>query len=351
MYEYAFDTEVVRLAILLGVVVSMLFYDTYGVTTGGTIVPGYLALFVFSPSQIVMILLIATLTYYIVQKIFRPRLMLWGRRLFEAEVLVALVLMSLWWGVLFLFTPYVPQLNLLQVFGFVLPGIIAHDMGRQGVRTTIWAAVICALIVFGLVVLIGAVRDIFDLPISLVDRVFHAQTEAYAYPQEWLFGAIFTSVLISMVLYRHGLFTNSLGTGGFVTAGYLALFVTRPADLLFILICSGLTYVIVTQGLMKQAILFGRTKMATMFMTGMIITWLAEIVIFGGDFDFIPWRGFNAIAPTVVALLANDAQRQGPHRTLLGTGMSTLAIFIIMNLLYFGYNLLFSEDSVLALVG
>lgn len=350
MYEYAFDTVLVRLAILLGVVVSMLFYDTYGITTGGSIVPGYLALFVFRPSQIVMMLLVAIVTYYIVYKILRPRYMLWGRQLFEAEVLVALILVSLWGGLLFLVTPYVPQFTLLQVFGFVLPGIIAHDMGRQGVRTTIWAAIVCALIVFGLVVLVGAIRDILDIPISLTGKVLHAQGEVYAFPQEWHFIAIFLSVLMGMLLYRHGLVTHSLRTGGFVTAGYLALFATRPADLLFIFVCGGLTYVIVTQYLMKQAILFGRTKMATMFMVGMIVTWFAEILIFAGNVDFVPWRGFNVIAPTVVALLANDAQRQGPYRTLLGTSLSTLAIVIMMNLLYFGYKLLFLENSALALV-
>ena len=59
MHEYAYDTELVRLAILLGVVVSMLFYDRYGVTTGGAVVPGYLALFVSRPSHIVVTVVMA----------------------------------------------------------------------------------------------------------------------------------------------------------------------------------------------------------------------------------------------------------------------------------------------------
>jgi len=50
MHAYAYDTELVRIAIVLGVVVSMLFYDRYSVTTGGVIVSGYLALFL-APGQ------------------------------------------------------------------------------------------------------------------------------------------------------------------------------------------------------------------------------------------------------------------------------------------------------------
>ncbi|TEU12934.1 MAG: hypothetical protein E3J21_19920 [Anaerolineales bacterium] len=355
MYDYAFDTELVRLAILLGVVVSMLFYNRYGVTTGGVIVPGYMALFAPRPIQIAVVLLIAMLTNWVVQKHLRPRFMLWGRRLFEIEILVALILQSLWLGTLFLFRPYVPQLALLHGIGFLLPGIIAHDMGRQSVRTTIGAALTCMLIVFGLVTLIGAIRDISGLTILLANTPRSARPNIYTYPSKWLTIAIVVSVLTSISLYHRGLFritllSDSLRTGGFVTAGYLALFVNQPLDLLFILVCSSVTYLIVTRYLMKRAILFGRTKMAAMFLTSMVVTWSAEILLSGSGLGYIPWIGFNAIAPTIVALLANDAQRQGPQRTLIGASVATLVVFVIMSLLYFGHGLLFSESRSLALV-
>ncbi len=344
MHEYAFDTELVRLAILLGVVVSMLFYERYGVTTGGSIVPGYLALFITRPTQIVVTYGIAMLVYWIVQKYLRPRWMLWGRRLFESEILVSLVLQILWIGLLFTFVVFAPQLGLLFGIGFLLPGIIAHDMGRQGVKTTIQASLVCTLIVFGIVILIGAVRDFFVFPIQMGDAEYRSLVNAYAYPVDWLLIAIFISVLTSIVLYHSGFFQrtllpDALRTGGFVTAGYLALFVTRPMDLLFVLFCSTLTYLIVTQFLMKKAILFGRSKMAIMVLTGMTVTWLVEIMIGFSGSPYVPWLGFSAITPTVVALFANDAQRQGPLRTLLGTGASTLIVFALTSLLYYLYSL------------
>jgi poly-gamma-glutamate biosynthesis protein PgsC/CapC len=345
VHEYAFDTELVRLAILLGVVVSMLYYERYGVTTGGAIVPGYLALFIARPTQIAATYLVATITYWIVQKHLRPRWMLWGRRLFESEILVSLVLQSISVGFLLIAVSYFPQVALLIGIGFLLPGIIAHDMGRQGVRTTIWASLVCTLIVFGIVILIGAVRDMVGYSFSLSAIEYQPLKNIYAYPSEWLLLAIVLSVLTSIALYHGGFFKqtllpNSLRTGGFVTAGYLALFVTRPLDLLFVVFCATVSYLIVTKYLMKKAILFGRSKLAIMVLTGMAITWLVEIIITLSESTYVPWLGFGAITPTVVALLANDAQRQGPIQTLLGSGLSTLIVFVLMTILYYGYTLL-----------
>lgn len=339
MHNYLFDTELVRVAIVLGIVVSIFFYNRFGVTTGGAIVPGYLALFVPAPGHIVATLAIAVLTYWIVQKQLRPRLMLWGRHLFEAELLVALALQSLWALLLFLLLPYTPSLLALYGIGFLIPGIIAHDMGRQRVQTTLGAALLCTLVVFGLVTLIGAFRDLLELNPGLAT---HSLPEAqhYAYPPSYLWLGITTGILVSMALYRYRFvfFTDSLRAGGFVTAGYLALFANRPLDLLFILGCSILTYLFVTKFLMRQAILFGRSKMAAMFLTGLVVTWLAEFLIASTGVGYVPWLGFSAITPTVVSLLANDAQRQGPPRTLLGAGVATIAVLLLVNSFYLGYE-------------
>lgn len=343
MYEYVYDAELVRLALAFGVVASMLFYDRYGVTTGGIIVPGYLALFVVRPTHILATLLIGLLIYWMVQKLLRPKWMLWGRKLFETEIVLALILQSIWLGALLYLAPREQSLTFLYSIGFLLPGILAHDMGRQGARTTILASLGSALVVFGLITLVGAFRDIWGLPILTANELPTAPVAPLAFPETWLLVAIIASVVASIALYRWGLFprallTDSLRTGGFVTAGYLALFVTRPADLAFVLICSTVTYVTVTRILMKQAILFGRTKMATMFLTGIVVTWLAELLISFSGLDYVPWIGFNAIVPTIAALLANDAERQGPWRTLAGAAVATVFVLAIVTLIYFVYT-------------
>ena len=46
MYEYSISNELARLTIILGIVVSTIIYQRTGLTLGGVIVCGYLALFV-----------------------------------------------------------------------------------------------------------------------------------------------------------------------------------------------------------------------------------------------------------------------------------------------------------------
>jgi len=78
--------------------------------------------------------------------------------------------------------------------------------------------------------------------------------------------------------------------------------------------------------------------MAMMFLTGLVVTWLGEILIAFARIDYVPWIGFSAIVPTIAALLANDAERQGPGRTLVGAATATLFVLAAITLLYFGYS-------------
>ncbi|MEM7033773.1 MAG: poly-gamma-glutamate biosynthesis protein PgsC/CapC [Chloroflexota bacterium] len=325
---YLFDTELIRLSIVLGVVISLYVYKRYGLTSGGVIVPGYLALFVLQPTYIVATLGLSTATYFVVHKQLRPRFMLWGRKLFESEIVVALTFQIIWVGILALITPSVPAISLLYGVGFLLPGIIAHDMGRQGVSKTLAVTLGCAITVFGLITIIGGMRDLFGLSPALTSDQIAQAASGFAYPVRYLMVGICVSVIATILLYR-GPFMGSLRTGGFVTAAYLALFLNRPLDLLAIVIGSVITYLVVSKILMQQAILFGRSKVAAMVLVGMITTWLIEFIL-NLAVGYTPWYGFNAIAPMIVALLANDAQRQGPKRTLIGGAIATIIVFLTL---------------------
>jgi len=90
--------------------------------------------------------------------------------------------------------------------------------------------------------------------------------------------------------------------------------------------------------------------MAVMFLTGMAVTWAAEIIVFISGIEYTPWIGFTAITPTIVALLANDAERQGPKRTIIGVVTATVIVFVTMNVLYSVYKLLPISNHSLALI-
>ena len=95
MHEYLFRREVVRVALVVGVIVSMLFYERVQLTTGGAIVPAYLALHLPRPLFVATTVAAAYATYLVVNRALARRVILYGRRKFEVEVLVGLALIMI----------------------------------------------------------------------------------------------------------------------------------------------------------------------------------------------------------------------------------------------------------------
>ena len=71
--------QYVYIAIGLGMVLSLLLSESLGVVAGGIIVPGYFALYLQNPAQIVTTFLIGIVTYYIIHFMSRY-LLIYGRR-------------------------------------------------------------------------------------------------------------------------------------------------------------------------------------------------------------------------------------------------------------------------------
>ena len=51
----------------LGIVLSLLLSETLGVTAGGIIVPGYMALYLHQPIQVIITLLVAIIVWVIIR--------------------------------------------------------------------------------------------------------------------------------------------------------------------------------------------------------------------------------------------------------------------------------------------
>ena len=329
MHEYFFRVETVRLGIIVGVIISMLFYERLQLTTGGAIVPGYLAAFLPRPHFILITLLSAYLTYYTVNHVISKKYILYGRRKFEVEILVGLGFVTLWLGISAVAVRWTPELAALYGIGFVIPAIIAHDMNRQKPKKTILAVLVTTVLVGLIIFIYEAVLDISPWKADTSDQWL--RDTVYAYPKDQILAAVFASILIGMIIFRY----LNLRTGGFIMGAYIALVLVRPLDLLFALVIAAATYFLVTRVLMHHMLLFGRRKLSMMVLTAAILTWGAEIAVIeltGGQ--FVPWRGFGVITLFVPALLANDAQRQGLPRTLWGAGITATAVFGVMNLIY-----------------
>lgn len=117
---------------VIGLLASLGFIWRTGVYPGGIIVPSYLALFLYEPQRIAGTMLAALLALA-AYRVASRWLILFGRRRF-----VFLVVAGGVWALLWLESfPYLfPTSVEYRVIGWVIPGLIANQLDRQGVAVT-----------------------------------------------------------------------------------------------------------------------------------------------------------------------------------------------------------------------
>lgn len=329
MYDYPFSAEIVRLTIILGIVISTLIYKRTGMTMGGVIIPGYLALYLVQPFHLLATLVIATLAYIYVHNTLKRRYMLNGRRLFEVEIIVALVLQITWSALLSLFTNFNPIWASMYGIGFVIPGLITHEIGRQGWSRTMYTTLLGTLLVFIIITPLSAIEQ--QLPKWLLatshSLILRTQPYTYSFPLKLLPIAIIISIMVDLIVARR----FQIRPGGFVTAAYVALFLLRPLDLLFVLASALLTYLIVRYFTNRYLLVFGRTKLGFIILLAVVIAWLLEILMINvSQGSFAPWSGFVIIMPLLVALLTNSFDQQGIPRSLAAVTISGGVVWLTM---------------------
>lgn len=134
----------VEQAIGLGLVFSLIFSETLGLAAGGMVVPGYLALLVHEPLRILGTILVSLATLGGLKLISRYALV-YGRRRIVVSVLLGFVLGALSRNLLVFHLGGIPIE--LQTIGYVIPGLIANWMERQGVLQTICVMTTTAVLV------------------------------------------------------------------------------------------------------------------------------------------------------------------------------------------------------------
>jgi len=134
---------VLTAALIIGIVVSLGLTELTGLTAGGIVVPGYVALLLDRPTALAGFLLVALASYGVVWALGTV-LMLYGRRRFAVAVLTGLTLSvaAQWASPLFVPT-YVEWVGL----GLIVPGLLAHQFDRQGVLPTLAMLAIAAPLV------------------------------------------------------------------------------------------------------------------------------------------------------------------------------------------------------------
>lgn len=141
----------VEVAITLGLVLSLLAYEGFGLAAGGLVVPGYIALQLGSPERLAGVFVVAIVTSLILRLISRYTFV-FGRRQLVLCVLVGCVL-SIASRNFLRFDIALGTLELYAV-GWVVPGLIANWFLKQGVVRTLCTILVTSTLVRFLVILL-----------------------------------------------------------------------------------------------------------------------------------------------------------------------------------------------------
>ena len=140
-----------HIAIGLSIILGFLSVEFLGLFTGGLVSAGYLAFYMDQPWRLVSTLVLAVVIYLItvgLQKI----VIIYGRRRFMVTVLLSLI------GTWLLEKGLYGNLGSLEldirVVGFIIPGLIANDMFKQGILRTVLGVSVLAIVVRLLLLLV-----------------------------------------------------------------------------------------------------------------------------------------------------------------------------------------------------
>lgn len=139
-------------AIGLGLVISLVFSEIFGLAAGGMVVPGYVALQLHKPLMVIGTV-IASLITYLFTKFLANFMFLYGRRRFVLNILVGFLVAQLL-PLIFTFSLTDNKIQ-LSAIGLIIPGLMANWMEQQGVFSTLFALFVAASLIRILLMIIS----------------------------------------------------------------------------------------------------------------------------------------------------------------------------------------------------
>ena len=162
--------NLLALAIGVGLLLTLLVTEAFGIAAGGLVVPGYMALKIMQPINFMLTILDALATFAII-RVLSSFAIIYGRRMVGITILTAYVIgalleLAIGGGVAFQLAPEGAELvkgdsaadNLNQqlgapvfvelgVIGYIIPGLIALWFNRQGIMQTLSSLIITSVLV------------------------------------------------------------------------------------------------------------------------------------------------------------------------------------------------------------
>ena len=135
----------------IGMVLSLFLTETLGVTAGGIIVPGYIAMNLDDPYRVLTTFSISIITFLII-KLLSQFILLYGKRRLVMALLLGFFL-GYFTRIENNILSNITQMDFM-VIGNIIPGLIANLMDRQGVIRTISVVLLTAVMVKLMVMLL-----------------------------------------------------------------------------------------------------------------------------------------------------------------------------------------------------
>lgn len=147
--------ELLPLSVGIGLVVSLLFTEIFGVAAGGMVVPGYIALSLNRPLDVALTVGTGLATFGLVHALSTV-MIVYGRRR-----TVLMILMGYLMGVVVRWLVYDPLAAVgdFSVIGYIIPGLIAIWLDRQGVIETL-SSLVTASVVVRLILVLAVGTDL-----------------------------------------------------------------------------------------------------------------------------------------------------------------------------------------------
>jgi poly-gamma-glutamate biosynthesis protein PgsC/CapC len=128
--------QVATLCLGVGLVFALACYLTTNLSPGGMITPGWLALALVEDYWQALVIVVMTAVTWGLTKVMQRLVILYGKRLFAAIVLLSVLLQV---TLFLLIQQDFPLLFSHQTLGFVAPGLIAYQLVRQPPVATLLA--------------------------------------------------------------------------------------------------------------------------------------------------------------------------------------------------------------------
>ncbi|AYG78197.1 Capsule biosynthesis protein CapC [Streptomyces hundungensis] len=128
--------EIAAIGIAIGLLFSLVCYLTTNLSPGGMITPGWLALTLVEDLQRAAMVAGVTVLTYAGTLLMQKFVILYGKRLFAAVVLLGVTFQA---TVMIVLSLEFPLMYANQTLGFIVPGLIAYQLVRQPKGPTLLA--------------------------------------------------------------------------------------------------------------------------------------------------------------------------------------------------------------------